>query len=245
MSSLPVTPEAPIPIPDFMLGCSVEPIRRPRIHAMSQGALLLPEDPFPPIDPESLRLLMGDTASHGYDVLVIADARFEYEYSGGHIEGSLNIRSVAQMKELFDKFRECSACLVFHCEFSKNRGPTLMHAFRDHDRKNNSYPHLDFPNIFLLDGGYKRFYDESRDLCTGGYVPMREESFVASGELRRSHSVYSRDLQLQGKKGMRIRRAYSDSEAMECKLAAESWFGPRQFSPSLSVSGSCSWDVDM
>jgi M-phase inducer tyrosine phosphatase len=204
---------------------------------MSQGVLLLPEDPLPPIDPEGLRLLMSDTASYGYDVLLIADARFEYEYTGGHIEGSLNVRSVAQMKDLFDEFRECSACVVFHCEFSKNRGPTLMHAFRDHDRRKNYYPHLDFPDIFLLDGGYKRFYDESRDLCTGGYVPMREQSFVASGELRRSHSLYSRDLQLDGKKKMRLRRAHSDSEATECELTDEPWLRPRQLSPHLFALG--------
>jgi hypothetical protein len=120
------------------------------------------------------------------------DARFEYEFSGGCIRGSRNVRSVAAMKALFDEFRQSNLPVVFHCEFSKNRGPALMHRFREHDRRENlkHYPALDFPGVFLLEGGYARFYEECRDDCEGGYVSMRDPRFVQSGKLRRSHTLY-------------------------------------------------------
>jgi M-phase inducer tyrosine phosphatase len=126
--------------------------------------------------------------------LLIVDGRFEYEYRGGHIRNSLNIRSVAQLKDFFEDYRGCHVRVVFHCEFSRNRGPTLMRAFRHYDRTVNEYPNLDFPDIFLLDGGYSRFYAECPDLCDGGYVPMRDEAFVTSGELRRSHLIYTNEM---------------------------------------------------
>jgi M-phase inducer tyrosine phosphatase len=148
------------------------------------------------IDPSGLRSLRANPSSHGYDVVIIADCRFGYEYDGGHIRDSLNVKSIADMKDLYDYFRGCRACIVFHCEFSKDRGPRFMHAFRAHDRSENRdyYPNLEFPDIFLLEGGYRRFYQEAPDLCDGGYVPMRQEAFVVSGELRRNHSAYVTDI---------------------------------------------------
>jgi hypothetical protein len=128
--------------------------------------------------------------------VIIFDCRFGYEYEGGHIRDSWNVKSIAAMKDLYDYFRGCRACVVFHCEFSKDRGPRFMRAFRAHDRSENrdDYPHLDFPDIFLLEGGYRQFHDELPDLCDGGYVPMRDDAFVSSGELRRSHSAYVTDI---------------------------------------------------
>lgn len=66
-----------------------------------------------------------------------------------------------------------------------------MRQFREHDRRENigSYPVLDYPTIFLLEGGYNRFYAECPDLCIGGYVAMRDPQFVRNGELRRSYST--------------------------------------------------------
>jgi hypothetical protein len=163
------------------------------------------------IDPSGLRSLRADPSSHGYDLVIVVDCRFGYEYDGGHIRDSLNIRSIADMKDLYDVYRGCRACLVFHCEFSKDRGPRFMRAFRDHDRRVNrdDYPRLDFPDILLLEGGYKRFHDELPDLCDGGYVPMREEAFVLSGELRRSHAAYVADIQEHANMAPRLPRVSS------------------------------------
>ncbi len=51
--------------------------------------------------------------------------------------------------------------IVFHCEFSKNRGPKLSRFLRNSDRSNNKdcFPFLNYPEIYLLHNGYKQFYN--------------------------------------------------------------------------------------
>ena len=52
--------------------------------------------------------------------------------------------------------------VIFHCEFSSERGPTLSRFLRNQDRlrNNDSYPNLYYPEIYLLEGGYKAFYEQ-------------------------------------------------------------------------------------
>jgi hypothetical protein len=49
-------------------------------------------------------------------------------------------------------------CVVFHCEFSSQRGPALYRALRSWDRDvhTDCYPQLYYPELYLLKGGYKR-----------------------------------------------------------------------------------------
>lgn len=64
----------------------------------------------------------------------IVDCRYPYEYNGGHIKGAKNIysreailnefiknKTNAPINQIFNKRH----ILVFHCEFSSERGPTL------------------------------------------------------------------------------------------------------------------------
>jgi M-phase inducer phosphatase len=63
--------------------------------------------------------------------------RYPYEYEGGHIKGAINLYTQEQIKkELIDNRRPAQAAvssdpadkrdiLVFHCEFSSERGPKL------------------------------------------------------------------------------------------------------------------------
>ncbi len=67
----------------------------------------------------------------------IIDCRFDYEYNGGHIPGAVNVNSTKALEELFfgagaqrpepsisgDGVKK--TVLVFHCEFSCQRAPTL------------------------------------------------------------------------------------------------------------------------
>ena len=52
------------------------------------------------------------------------------------------------------------AIVVFHCEFSTQRGPQMMNLMRETDRKINDdrYPSLIYPEIYLLEHGYRNFY---------------------------------------------------------------------------------------
>ncbi|KAI2668099.1 M-phase inducer phosphatase 1-B [Labeo rohita] len=68
--------------------------------------------------------------------------------------------------------------IIFHCEFSSERGPHLCQYLRRMDRHVNVYPSLHYPELYLLLGGYKHFHASYPDLCDPcGYVPMRHHEY--------------------------------------------------------------------
>ncbi|RNA42369.1 hypothetical protein BpHYR1_047679 [Brachionus plicatilis] len=116
---------------------------------------------------------------------LILDARYPYEYNGGHI---INAQSSFEKEMLVKKlFNEPIACdkgkrvvLIFHCEFSIERGPKLMRDIREMDRLINKhcYPNLYYPEIYLLEGGYKSFYENYQQMCEPkSYMPMLNDSY--------------------------------------------------------------------
>lgn len=48
--------------------------------------------------------------------------------------------------------------LVFHCEFSSERGPRMCRFVRQRDRDVNDYPRLHYPELYVLKDGYKDFF---------------------------------------------------------------------------------------
>lgn len=121
-----------------------------------------------------------------YDLIIIVDCRFEYEFTGGHIKGALNFPKEEDVERYFirnntyQKFGD-KICIVFHCEFSSHRGPKSYKRIRSHDRKLNepNYPELFYPEMYLLEGGYKQFYKDYPELCEPqGYVEMKDPSFI-------------------------------------------------------------------
>jgi M-phase inducer tyrosine phosphatase len=179
-----------VPVPDLLL--TFPDARQPRSfgRAMSQGFQTKSTNEPSMIDSAGLRDLMANYRQYGFGSLIIMDARFEYEFNGGHIKTSWNVWGIAEMRKLYAEFRDCHACVVFHCEFSKDRGPYLMGLFREYDRTMHAYPDVSYPDVFLLEGGYKKFYLDCPDLCTGGYVPMRTLEFVKNGILKGCHAQY-------------------------------------------------------
>jgi len=63
---------------------------------------------------------------------------------------------------LQDPLKSKMPMIIFHCEFSQLRGPRAYSAIRNQDRALNekNYPYLDYPDIFVLDGGYRNFYKQ-------------------------------------------------------------------------------------
>ncbi len=160
------------------------------------------------ISPDTVsRLVRGEYSAH-FDRWIIIDARYDYEYSGGHITGAINVNSrlkladfyktstdeaiaaaavaavtaaVGEAKIAADNESAAAAsspnadgaptpptggvspriAVIFHCEFSQNRGPKSCAFFRQLDRQCNEalYPHLTFPELAVMDGGYKRFFE--------------------------------------------------------------------------------------
>lgn len=71
--------------------------------------------------------------------------------------------------------------LIFHCEFSQKRGPRGLRALRNLDRKINSanWPKLDYPEIYILEGGYREFVSQCGDFCSpkNSYIEMVDKNY--------------------------------------------------------------------
>ncbi|KRZ55004.1 M-phase inducer phosphatase 1-B [Trichinella nativa] len=115
----------------------------------------------------------------------IIDCRYPFEYDGGHIRGAVNIFEKQQLvnylfvDEDLPSVVNKKKVLVFYCEFSQQRGPTMYRFLRNFDRTINRecYPNLYYPEIYLLDKGYNCFYKQYKDYCEPpNYVPMIAES---------------------------------------------------------------------
>ncbi|RXN24859.1 M-phase inducer phosphatase 1-like protein [Labeo rohita] len=116
--------------------------------------------------------------------LFVIDCRYPYEYEGGHIKGALNLHQEDQIEDYFLKHPVLPECpekrvlLVFHCEFSSERGPRMCRYVRQRDRFLNEYPNLHYPELYILKGGYKDFFPLHKSVCEPqAYRPMHHEDF--------------------------------------------------------------------
>lgn len=143
----------------------------------------LENDTIPRIDEDSLFKLINDGYEHNFKDIVIIDCRFDYEFNGGHIKNAINI---SKQNELEDKFinnvepqTNERKLLIFHCEFSLFRGPTMAQHLRKCDRilNLNNYPNLNYPDILILQGGYKKFFEKYKIECfPQNYIEMNKKS---------------------------------------------------------------------
>lgn len=118
----------------------------------------------------------------------ILDCRYPYEYEGGHIAGAemfhhpkMIIDHLMAQKgaPVISKEGTPRHVLIFHCEFSAERGPKAQRLLRETDRATNKehYPALHFPETYLLEGGYKAFFEKYPELCTPKcYVRMLDSN---------------------------------------------------------------------
>lgn len=72
----------------------------------------------------------------------------------------------------------CVPVLVFHCEYSQKRGPKLLGFFRKMDREMSMehWPNVQYPEVYLLKGGYKEFVETHGDLCWPPFGYIREDN---------------------------------------------------------------------
>ncbi|XP_053892916.1 M-phase inducer phosphatase 3 isoform X2 [Malaclemys terrapin pileata] len=120
------------------------------------------------------------------ETFYIIDCRYPYEYRGGHIKGALNFHRQEEVfefllkKPLFPSTPQKRIVLVFHCEFSSERGPKMCRYLRAEDRAMNEYPALHYPELYVLKGGYKEFFPEYKELCEPqDYCPMHHQDYKA------------------------------------------------------------------
>ncbi|CAG2190683.1 M-phase inducer phosphatase 1,M-phase inducer phosphatase 2,M-phase inducer phosphatase 3,M-phase inducer phosphatase 1-B,M-phase inducer phosphatase,Cdc25-like protein phosphatase twine,M-phase inducer phosphatase 1-A [Mytilus edulis] len=94
----------------------------------------------------------------------IIDSRYSYEFEGGHIPGAENIHNKDDILELLKHPNTSRSdgkrdIIIFHCEFSSERGPKMCRFLRNNDRELNAenYPSLYFPELYILREDTKSF----------------------------------------------------------------------------------------
>ncbi|XP_072335777.1 cell division cycle 25 homolog d isoform X2 [Scyliorhinus torazame] len=128
--------------------------------------------------------LLAGRFEHVVDEYVIVDCRYPYEYNGGHIKGAVNLYTEEQLIDTFFPSRAVSGprkqcrVIIFHCEFSSERGPKFCRNLRRMDRNVNVYPSLCFPELYILKDGYKEFFQEFETFCEPrGYIQMHHKDY--------------------------------------------------------------------
>ncbi|PWN45827.1 hypothetical protein IE81DRAFT_127452 [Ceraceosorus guamensis] len=145
-------------------------------------------------------LQSGKYATHIKEHFVI-DCRFGYEFDGGHVGGAINLSTIEKVKAYFltpgqglhadrpmpprsqsgasSGTQPDKTVLIFHCEFSAKRAPSLALALRHADRAlRHDYPSCHFPELYVLEGGYCGFFKEHPLLCEPvAYVEMDDPAY--------------------------------------------------------------------
>ncbi|PIO31038.1 hypothetical protein AB205_0157630, partial [Aquarana catesbeiana] len=126
---------------------------------------------------------------------VIVDCRYPYEYEGGHIKSAVNLPLEQDIEEFLMKnpiiptSEDKRVIIIFHCEFSSERGPRMCRYVRKQDRNGNEYPKLHYPELYILKGGYKDFFPSYQTQCEPqAYRPMDHKDFREHLKLFRSKS---------------------------------------------------------
>ena len=137
-------------------------------------------DSLPRISQDTMGDILASKYDDDYERIVVVDCRFEYEYRGGHIHKAVNYNDKQQLaNELFNANPSSpSTLLILHCEYSVHRAPLTAKHIRNHDRNVNAanYPRLTYPEMYILDGGYSRFFQQHPSKCEPqNYVEMNDQ----------------------------------------------------------------------
>lgn len=136
-------------------------------------------DSLPRISQDTMADILDSKYNFEYQRILVVDCRFEYEYNGGHIENAVNFNDKQQLaNELFASDSSSSTLLILHCEYSVHRAPLTAKFIRNYDRNVNAaqYPRLSYPDMYILDGGYSKFFDMHRSKCyPQNYVEMNDQ----------------------------------------------------------------------
>ncbi|XP_066207556.1 M-phase inducer phosphatase 1 isoform X4 [Saccopteryx leptura] len=135
------------------------------------------------ISPEIMASVLNGNFANLIKEFVIIDCRYPYEYEGGHIKGAVNLHMEEEVEDFLLKKPIVPTdgkriIVVFHCEFSSERGPRMCRYVRARDRLGNEYPKLHYPELYVLKGGYKEFFLKCQSHCEPpSYRPMHHEDF--------------------------------------------------------------------
>ncbi|XP_077476464.1 M-phase inducer phosphatase 2 [Stigmatopora argus] len=135
------------------------------------------------VTPETVAAAVRGDFDRVVERLVIIDCRYPYEYDGGHIKGAVNFYLEDDVQDFLLRAPLAArpdkrVIVLFHCEFSSERGPRMCRFVRQRDRSLNEYPTLHYPELYVLKGGYKEFFPLFQTQCEPeSYRPMMDEDF--------------------------------------------------------------------
>ncbi|CAJ1074633.1 M-phase inducer phosphatase 1-like [Xyrichtys novacula] len=136
------------------------------------------------INPDVMVAALSGQFNQLVERVLVLDCRYPYEFEGGHIKGALNLHQEDQVEDFLLKTPIIPSCpdkrvvIIFHCEFSSERGPRMCRFVRERDRAMNDYPKLHYPELYILKGGYKDFFPHFQSQCEPqSYRPMHHEDF--------------------------------------------------------------------
>ncbi|XP_068130189.1 M-phase inducer phosphatase 2 [Hyperolius riggenbachi] len=147
------------------------------------------------ITPDMMNEVLQGKFQDRIDRCLIVDCRYPYEYDGGHIKGAVNlpleqdIEDFLMKKPFVPSSEDKRVIVIFHCEYSSERGPRMCRYVRQQDRNCNEYPKLHYPELYILKGGYKEFFPSFQTHCEPqAYRSMHHEDFKEDLKLYRSKS---------------------------------------------------------
>ncbi|TDG99174.1 hypothetical protein EPR50_G00208840 [Perca flavescens] len=162
--------------PNELIGDFTKPFVLPTVEGKHQDLKY--------ITPDTMVASLSGKFNHLVEQVIIMDCRYPYEFEGGHIKGALNLHQEDQVEDFLLKTPIVPCCpdkrvvIIFHCEFSSERGPRMCRFVRERDRAANEYPNLHYPELYILKGGYKDFFPHFQAQCEPqSYRPMHHEDF--------------------------------------------------------------------
>lgn len=198
------------PPQDFHIRRTQSCLQDPELADRFDGSELLPltrlqtfkvsQDLLPRIDEHEMHKIVSGQYDSEFDDYIVIDCRFPYEFDGGHIVNAINISSKNDLEMRFINHRLLESrkrLLIFHCEYSIFRGPTMAGHLRKADRIFNSdnYPRLLYPDIVVLEGGYKKFFDSHKEWCVPqAYVEMKDIKHKRACEVEMSKVIQASKL---------------------------------------------------
>ncbi|XP_014739317.1 PREDICTED: M-phase inducer phosphatase 2-like [Sturnus vulgaris] len=136
------------------------------------------------ISPGTLAAVLTGHFSSFIESSIVVDCRYPYEYEGGHVKGAVNLPLQRDVEEFLleqpivplDASKR--VIIIFHCEFSVERGPKMCKFLRERDRSCHEYPWLHYPELYVLKGGYREFFLQCPGHCEPrDYRPMEHPAF--------------------------------------------------------------------
>jgi M-phase inducer tyrosine phosphatase len=103
----------------------------------------------------------------------VIDCRFPFEFEGGHIDGAVNFWTAERaihalfVEPCLKLGNNGRTIVIFHCEFSSHRAPTMLKNIRTLDKAISAGTRgLLLPELYILEDGYSKYIEAYPEDCS-------------------------------------------------------------------------------